>query len=44
MLVDLYEVFQGRESIYLSPDGLHPSEAGYDRMALRILQSHRRLD
>jgi lysophospholipase L1-like esterase len=32
-LVDLYAIFLGREGTYLSPDGLHPSEAGYDRMA-----------
>lgn len=35
-LVDLYAIFLGRESIYLSPDGLHPNEAGYDRMALEF--------
>jgi lysophospholipase L1-like esterase len=32
-LVDLYEAFVGMESTLLGIDGLHPNEAGYDKMA-----------
>ena len=32
-LVDLYPAFQGQESTLLGLDGLHPNEAGYQRMA-----------
>jgi lysophospholipase L1-like esterase len=32
-LVDLYQAFTGMESTLLGIDGLHPSEAGYDKMA-----------
>jgi lysophospholipase L1-like esterase len=32
-LVDLYQAFAGMESTLLGIDGLHPTEAGYDRMA-----------
>jgi lysophospholipase L1-like esterase len=32
-LVELYTAFQGQESTLLGLDGLHPNEAGYQRMA-----------
>jgi lysophospholipase L1-like esterase len=32
-LVDLYQAFAGMESTLLGIDGLHPTEAGYDKMA-----------
>jgi len=32
-LVDLYAAFQGQETTLLGLDGLHPNEAGYQRMA-----------
>jgi lysophospholipase L1-like esterase len=32
-LVDLHQAFVGMESTLLGVDGLHPNEAGYDRMA-----------
>jgi lysophospholipase L1-like esterase len=33
VLVDLYEVFNGRTAVLLGEDGLHPSAAGYERIA-----------
>lgn len=33
VLVDLYEAFNGQTAILLGEDGLHPSAAGYQRMA-----------
>jgi lysophospholipase L1-like esterase len=38
-LVDLYAVFQGRTSILLGQDGLHPNEAGYAMMARAFLKA-----
>ncbi len=32
-IVDLYQAFTGMESTLLGIDGLHPTEAGYDKMA-----------
>jgi lysophospholipase L1-like esterase len=32
-LVDLYQAFTGMENTLLGIDGLHPTEAGYDKMA-----------
>ena len=33
ILVDLYEAFNGRTGMLIGEDGLHPSAAGYQRMA-----------
>jgi hypothetical protein len=33
VLVDLYPVFEGNLDTLLGPDGLHPTEAGYQKMA-----------
>jgi lysophospholipase L1-like esterase len=33
VLVDLYEAFNGRTALLLGEDGLHPSAAGYERIA-----------
>jgi lysophospholipase L1-like esterase len=33
MLVDLYEAFNGRTAVLIGEDGLHPSAAGYERIA-----------
>lgn len=33
VLVDLFRVFNGRTSVLIGPDGLHPSAAGYQAMA-----------
>jgi lysophospholipase L1-like esterase len=33
VLVDFYTGMSGNLSRYISADGLHPTEAGYDRMA-----------
>jgi lysophospholipase L1-like esterase len=33
VLVDLYQSFLGMTDVLLGPDGLHPSEAGYEKMA-----------
>src|SRR6185436_16391011 len=33
VLVDLYPVFDGHVDTLLGPDGLHPTEAGYQKMA-----------
>lgn len=33
VLVDLYPAFEGQENTLLGLDGLHPNEAGYQRMA-----------
>jgi len=33
VLVDLYEVFNGQTAMLLGEDGLHPSAAGYERIA-----------
>jgi lysophospholipase L1-like esterase len=33
VLVDLYEAFNGRTSLLIGQDGLHPSAAGYQQMA-----------
>ncbi len=32
-VVDLYQAFAGNETTLLGPDGLHPNEAGYQKMA-----------
>ena len=32
-LVDMYAAFDGQTSALLGDDGLHPNEAGYQRMA-----------
>ena len=32
-VVDLYQTFDGKTSVLLGPDGLHPNEAGYDAIA-----------
>jgi lysophospholipase L1-like esterase len=37
-LVDLYTAFAGREAELLGEDGLHPSDAGYERMAEVFLE------
>jgi lysophospholipase L1-like esterase len=41
VLVDLYEAFLGQEGILLDQDGLHPSVAGYARMAETFFDSIR---
>jgi len=33
VLVDLYQVFDGQTDSLLGPDGLHPNDAGYHKMA-----------
>jgi acyl-CoA thioesterase-1 len=33
VLVDLYEAFGGQAGSLIGPDGLHPNEAGYQKMA-----------
>src|SRR5262245_1048229 len=33
VLVDLYQVFNGRTALLLGEDGLHPSAAGYEKIA-----------
>jgi lysophospholipase L1-like esterase len=33
ILVDLYEAFNGRTAVLIGEDGLHPSAAGYQRIA-----------
>jgi lysophospholipase L1-like esterase len=33
ILVDLYEAFNGRTAMLIGEDGLHPSAAGYQRIA-----------
>jgi len=33
ILVDLYPAFAGSTDTLIGPDGLHPSEAGYQKMA-----------
>jgi lysophospholipase L1-like esterase len=33
VLVDLYQAFDGQTGTLLGPDGLHPNDAGYQRMA-----------
>jgi lysophospholipase L1-like esterase len=33
VLVDLYQAFVGQEDVLLGADGLHPNEAGYQRVA-----------
>jgi lysophospholipase L1-like esterase len=33
VLVDLYQAFAGHETTLLGADGLHPNEAGYDKIA-----------
>jgi lysophospholipase L1-like esterase len=33
ILVDLYQVFEGRTETHIGPDGLHPNDAGYQLMA-----------
>jgi lysophospholipase L1-like esterase len=33
VLVDLYQVFDGQTDTLLGPDGLHPNDAGYQKMA-----------
>jgi lysophospholipase L1-like esterase len=40
-LVDLYQVFVGMETTLLGIDGLHPSEAGYQKMAETFLDAIR---
>jgi lysophospholipase L1-like esterase len=40
-LVDLYQAFVGMESTLLGIDGLHPSEAGYDKMAQAFFEAIR---
>ena len=41
VLVDLYEVFAGREGTLLGNDGLHPNAAGYQQMAQTFLEAIR---
>ena len=40
-LVDLYQAFVGMESSLLGVDGLHPTEAGYERMAQTFFEAIR---
>jgi lysophospholipase L1-like esterase len=40
-LVDLYQAFVGMESTLLGIDGLHPNEAGYEKMAQTFFEAIR---
>jgi len=41
VLVDLYPVFEGNLDTLIGPDGLHPSEAGYQKIADTFFQAIR---
>jgi lysophospholipase L1-like esterase len=43
-LVDLYAAFQGSESTLIGFDGLHPSEAGYQKIAQTFFEAIRRYE
>ena len=40
--VDVYAVLAADVNRYIGEDGLHPTEAGYDRMALKFYEAIRR--
>ncbi|KUP04004.1 hypothetical protein Q75_16955 [Bacillus coahuilensis p1.1.43] len=38
-VVDVYSAFKGKEEEYLSLDGIHPNERGYEVMALAVYET-----